>query len=309
MPDEQVARLVREDRIDILIDLAGHTAGNRLGVFACKPAPLQVTWLGYPDTTGLSCMDYRLTDIHADPPGLTERYHSEQLIRLPETFLCFHPDDQNADVAPTPALARGHVTFGSFNILSKINGPLVELWSQILQQTPGSRMLLKARYLADPSARQHLTDLFSAAGISVDRLEFRQATSSYADHLRQYEDVDIALDTYPYHGTTTTCEALWMGVPVVTLVGDRHQCRVGWSLLSNVGLPELAAYSRQEYVQLAVGLANDLPRLCALRNGLREQMRRSPLMDAARFSQNVEAAYRRIWKQWCKESGENRAKP
>ena len=299
MPDAQVASLIRADQIDILIDLAGHTAGNRLAVFAYKPAPVQVTWLGYPDTTGLSCIDYRLTDIHADPPGITERFHSEQLIRLPETFLCFRPDDQTIGIAPTPALERGQITFGSFNILPKINGALVELWSQILQQTPGSRMLIKSRYLADASAQRHLSDLFSAFGIQADRLEFRRAISSYSDHLRQYDHVDIALDTYPYHGTTTTCEALWMGVPVVTRVGDRHQCRVGSSLLNNVGLPQLAAHSHQEYVRIAVGLANDLPRLSVLRQGLRDQMRQSPLMDAARFSRNVEKAYRQMWRQWC----------
>jgi predicted O-linked N-acetylglucosamine transferase (SPINDLY family) len=244
-------------------------------------------------------MDYRLTDVYADPPGLTERYHSEQLIRLPKTFLCFRPDHLTIEIGPTPALERGQVTFGCFNILPKINRALVELWSQILQQTPGSRVLVKARYLADSSAQKRVSDLFSACDIPPDRLDFRRATSSHAEHLRQYDDVDIALDTYPYHGTTTTCEALWMGVPVITLVGDRHQSRVGWSLLTNAGLPELAARTPREYVRIAVGLAKDLPRLSALRKGLNEQMRRSPLMDATGFARDIEAVYRQMWQRWC----------
>jgi predicted O-linked N-acetylglucosamine transferase (SPINDLY family) len=299
MSDERAARLIRDDQIDILVDLAGHTAGNRLAVFAYKPAPVQVTWLGYPDTTGLSSIDYRLTDIHADPPGLTEKFHTEQLVRLPETFLCYRPDDENFPIGPAPALARSYVTFGSFNTLAKINRALVERWAQILRQVPGSHFLFKTKYLGDPSARQHLLDLFDGCDIPADRLEFRSGTPSHVEHLQQYADVDIALDTFPYHGTTTTCEALWMGVPVVTLVGDRHQCRVGQSLLSNVGLPELAGSTPEEYVRIAVDLARSIPRLSQLRSGLRERMRNSPLMDAAGFARNVEAAYRQMWLSWC----------
>lgn len=297
LSDEQVARQVREDQIDILIDLAGHTAGNRLLVFATRPAPVQVTYLGYPDTTGMSAMDYRITDSRADPPGMTEAFHTEQLVRLPDSFLCYLPaEDQSITIAPAPA--RREVTFGSFNAFAKINAALVALWAQILQRLPGAKLLIKCRAMISASARQHVVDLFAKHGIGPDRLELQSYVASYADHLRMYDQVDIALDTFPYHGTTTTCEALWMGAAVITLAGKTHVSRVGVSLLSSAGLPELIAHSQDEYVETAVNLATDLPERARLRSTLRQRMRQSPLMGAERFARNMEGAYRQMWQRW-----------
>jgi len=297
--DAHVAELIRQDRIDILVDLAGHTADNRLLVFARKPSPVQVTYCGYPGTTGLTTMDYRLTDAYADPPGQTEQYHTEQLVRLPRTFLCFRPSANAPPVGPLAALANGHITFGSFNHVAKITDPTVALWSQILRQVPGSRLLLKSPGLGDAAPRQQLLDRFAAQGVGPERLEMHARIPSLGSHLELYHRVDIALDPFPYHGTTTTCEALWMGVPVVSLAGQHHASRVGVSLLSNVGLPQLIAVDPQGYVRIVVNLANDLPRLVELRIGLRDRVAKSPLLDAPGFARDVEAAYREMWRRWC----------
>jgi len=301
--DAQVAELIRQDRIDILVDLAGHTSDNRLLVFARKPAPIQVTYCGYPGTTGLTTMDYRLTDGYADPPGQTEHYHTEQLVRLPQTFLCFRPSPSAPPVGPLAALANGHITFASFNHVAKITDPTVELWSQILRQVPDSRLLLKSPGLGDAAPRQQLLERFAAQGISAQRLELQARIASLGSHLQLYHRADIALDPFPYHGTTTTCEALWMGVPVVSLAGKHHASRVGVSLLSNVGLPQLIAQDPRGYVQIAVGLANDLPTLIELRIGLRDRVAHSPLLDAPGFARSVEAAYREMWRRWCQTQG------
>jgi len=306
LSDERVAEMIRDDRIDILIDLAGHTSDNRLLVFAHKPAPVQVTWLGYPGTTGLCTMDYRLTDALADPPGETDRFCSEQLIRLPKTDWCFAPPDDSPRVSELPALANGRVTFGSFNNFAKVTKPTLKLWSQILRATPGSKLMLKANSLRSESVQEGVRRVMADAGIEPQRLELLGFVPSAA-HLAQYGHVDIALDTYPYHGTTTTCESLWMGVPVVSLAGDSHVSRVGVSLLTSVGLrldgalrgPELIAQTPEQYVQVAVDLANDLPRLAELRRTLRPRMQASPLMDAPAFARDVEAAYRAMWRDWC----------
>ena len=249
LSDEQTAELIRQDRIDILIDLAGHTANNRLLVFARKPAPVQVTWLGYPNTTGLDTIDYRLTDAFADPSGLTELHCSETLVRLPACAWCFAPADPVPPVSTPPVLHEGHITFGCFNVMPKINEPLLRLWSEILHAVPDSRLLLKNAFLRASSVQQRVRATFEAAGIASDRIELMDHVSDLAGHLACYGRVDIALDTSPYHGTTTTCEALWMGVPVVSLAGETHVSRVGASLLANVGLPELVARTTEEYVK------------------------------------------------------------
>jgi protein O-GlcNAc transferase len=293
--DEQADRLIREDEIDILVDLNGHTGDNRLTLFVRKPAPIQVTYLGYPDTTGVSAIDYRLTDGYADPPGRTERFHSEELVRLPSTFLCFRPHEALA----ITRLPNGRTTFGSFNILRKVNEEVVRQWSEILRGVPDSRLMLKSNMTDSEICRRRFLGLFASQGIASDRLIFKGWTASPADHLQMYNEIDIALDPFPYNGTTTTCEALWMGVPVIALEGEVHRGRVGVSLLSNVGLPELIAETVEAYVKTAVDLANDLPRLARYRAGLRNQMRRSPLMDGAGFVGNVEAAYRWMWERWC----------
>lgn len=299
VPDEQVADVIRRDGIDILVDLAGHTARNLLLVFARKPAPVQVTWLGYPDTTGMRAMDYRITDAIADPPDTTEHLHSEQLVRVPDSAWCFSASAEAPLVSPSPVLSAGYLTFGCFNAHSKINLQLLELWSKILKAVPGSRILLKNSSLLDPQTRGRTRMILRGCGIDRRRIKLAGFTETLAEHLAFYNRVDIALDTLPYNGTTTTCEALWMGVPVVSLAGKSHVSRVGLSLLSNVGLKEFAASTSQEYIRLAVNLADNLPRLISLRGTLRERMQSSPLMDARRFAGSMEQAYRRMWRTWC----------
>ena len=298
LSDEQAAEMIRQDRIDILIDLAGHTAENRLPIFAHKPAPVQVTWLGYPGTTGLATMDYRLTDALADPPGVTDEFCTERLIRLPRTNWCFGPPDDAPAVNELPAIANHRVTFGSFNNLAKVNEPMLTLWAKILHAVPGSKLLLKAKPLRCASVQQRLRNTMTEAGIEPDRLEMIGWAPS-AVYLATYNRLDIALDTYPYHGTTTTCESLWMGVPVVTLSGESHVSRVGVSLLSNAGLPQLIALTPEQYAQIAVDLANDLPRLSELHHTLRRRMAASPLMDRQAFARDMETVYRAIWRDWC----------
>jgi predicted O-linked N-acetylglucosamine transferase (SPINDLY family) len=302
LADAELADLIRADGIDILVDLAGHTANNRLPVFARKPAPVQVSWLGYPNTTGLDTIDYRLTDALADPLGSGEELYTEQLVRLPRSGWCYRPFGQSPPVGVPPVHDTGYITFGCFNAMAKINDPLLELSTKILLAVPGSRLLLKNSPVAEPSVRQRISAMLGQAGIGPERLQVLGRVPDIAGHLACYGRVDIALDTFPYHGTTTTCEALWMGVPVVTLAGQTHVSRVGVSLLSNLGLAELIATSPGEYVDLAVGLAADLPRLAGLRASLRERMRASPLMDAAAFASDMEAAYREMWRKWCEQS-------
>ena len=299
LADPEVAGLIRGDRIDILVDLAGHTANNRLSLFARKPAPVQVTWLGYPNTTGLDTMDYRVTDACADPPGQTEQFHSEQLVRLPRSAWCYQPPRESPPVGPPPFRVAGHVTFGCFNALPKINKPLLQLWAEILIAVPGSRLLLKNNAMGEGSVRQRLIDFFGISGISPERLELIERMPDFLGHLALYGRVDIALDTFPYHGTTTTCEALWMGVPVVTLGGETHVPRVGVSLLSNLGRREWIATTRAAYVDQAVRLAGDFQRLAGLRATLREELLASPIMDAPAFARDMEAAYRKMWRTWC----------
>jgi predicted O-linked N-acetylglucosamine transferase (SPINDLY family) len=300
--DERVAEKVREDKIDILVDLAGHTARNRLRVFARKPAPVQISYLGYPGTTGLSEMDYRLTDSLADPPGETESLHSEKLLRLPVCNWCFSEPDDAPSVGPLPAQANGSIRFGTFNNFAKASPAIIDLWAAILIAIPSSRLIIKSRGLGENKAPLLIHQRFASRGISADRLEIHGHQPTTASHLAAYNQIDIALDTSPYHGTTTTCEALWMGVPVVTLAGLTHISRVGVSLLSNVGLPELIAQSPDEYVSIAVEVAKDLPRLAEFRRTLRPRMRASPLMDAPRFARDIQAAYRQTWRIWCEQT-------
>jgi protein O-GlcNAc transferase len=301
LADGQVADLIHEDQIDILIDLAGHTGGNRLGVFARKPAPVQVTWLGYPNTTGLAAIDYRLTDALADPPGMTDTLCCERLIRLPQTAWCFAAPPGDLSIDRKTLTAATPITFGSFNNFSKITPAMLELWAKILRSTPGSRLSIKATALRGESDRHRVQQIMEAAGIGLDRLDLMEWRKSHEEHLACYRQVDIALDTFPYHGTTTTCEALWMQVPVVTLAGSTHVSRVGVSLMTNVGLGELVAHGEDEYVRIASELARDLPRLAQLRASLRGRMQDSPLMDARRFASGIEDAYRTVWRNWCEK--------
>jgi predicted O-linked N-acetylglucosamine transferase (SPINDLY family) len=299
LDDAQVAELVRSDKIDILVDLAGHTARHRLLVFARMPAPVQVTWLGYPNTTGLDAIDYRITDAVSDPLGQTEAWQSEKLIRLPETFSCYRPSPVAPDVSELPALKNGYITFGSFNHFAKINPAVLDLWARLLVRLPSARMLLKARSLSDPETAVHILNSFADRGIGEGRIALRSDELSVPAQLGLYHRVDIALDPFPYNGTTTTCEALWMGVPVVTVAGQTHVSRVSASLLTHLGRPEWIAHSEDEYIEKCASLVADLPRLADLRAGQRERMRLSPLCDAARFTAHLETAYREMWRSRC----------
>ncbi len=297
--DGQVAERVRADRVDVLVDLSGHTSGNRLGVFALKPAPVQVTWLGYPNTTGLAAVDYRLTDALADPAGEADAAHVESLVRLEHGFLCYEPWPGAPAVGPAPAERAGAITFGSFNNLSKVGAPVVELWAEVLRAIPGSTLTLKASPFADPGVRALFEARFKARGVAPRRLRLLAEEPSIDRHLARYGEIDVALDPFPYSGTTTTCEALYMGVPVVTLAGDRHAARVSAALLARVGLGATVARDRAGYVAAAAGLAADVPALAALRAGLRGRVLGSPLCDARRFARDVEAAFRTMWRRWC----------
>ncbi|MFZ5908183.1 MAG: tetratricopeptide repeat protein [Nitrospirota bacterium] len=302
VPNEKVAEQIRNDGIDILIDLAGHTGYNRLLLFARKPAPVQVSWLGYPNTTGLPTIDYRIVDRHTDPPGTAEQYYTERLFRMPETFLCYEPDRETPDIAVSPFLISGHVTFGSFNNFAKETPEVLALWAEILRQVADSRLILKARSFIDSRTRDEVLSAFAVHGIDPARIELLSLATSFSGHLGIYSRIDIGLDPFPYNGTTTTCEALWMGVPVITLAGNTHASRVGASILTNVGLSELIATSQDEYVGKAVYLAGDLEKLESLRRGLREMMKQSPLTDAGRLVKNLEDSYRQMWEIWCKGS-------
>ena len=273
-------------------------------LFARKPAPIEVTWLGYPNTTGLPAIDYRLTDVRADPPGDADRLHTERLVRIEPSFLCYRAPEQAGEVAPLPARSAGHVTFGSFNNFAKLSPGTIALWSRVLTGVPGSRLVLKATQFKDPEARTRAAELFAAAGVGIERLDLVPPLAAAADHLAHYAHVDIALDPTPYNGTATTCEALWMGVPVVTLRGDRHAARVGASILTVAGLERLIAETPDEYVAIAVDLARDLDALAALRAALRQRLRASPLCDGGAFARAIETAYRGMWRAWCKAQEE-----
>jgi predicted O-linked N-acetylglucosamine transferase (SPINDLY family) len=289
--DEKVAELIRGDAVDVLIDLAGHTAGNRMLVFARRPAPVQMTWIGYPDTTGLAAMDYRITDAIADPPGQSDRLHTEKLIRIEGGCWAYAAPPAPPPAAP-PAITNGFVTFGSFNNLPKVSPKVIAAWGRILQKVPGSRMMLKAVGLGTPTGKEFVLSHFVRADISADRIELLGWLPSTASHLEHYQRVDIALDTFPYNGTTTTCEALWMGVPVVTFRGSNHAGRVGASLLTTVGFPEWVAEGVDGYVETARNLAVDVDRLAQVRRSLRGRMSASPLCDPLRMARELEQALR-----------------
>lgn len=299
LADAAFADLIREDRIDILVDLAGHTSGNRLRAFALKPAPIQVTWLGYPGTSGLSAIDYRITDAIADPEGQADSVHVEQLVRLSHGFLCYTPPADAPEVALSPVERNGYVTFGSFNRSAKISPKIANTWGEILRRVPHSRLVIKQMNFREQGSLEIFISFLRNAGISLERIITLPYMASVAEHLGMYNSIDISLDTFPYNGTTTTCESLWMGVPVVTLLGDRHASRVGASILAGLGMNEFVADSESNYVDAAVMLANDRERLRDLRYSLRRRIQASPLVDAKLFSRQMEEAYRRMWHKWC----------
>ncbi|MBY0431854.1 MAG: hypothetical protein K2Q10_11695, partial [Rhodospirillales bacterium] len=295
LPDALLAERIRADGIDILFDLAGHTAGNRLPVFARKPAPVQVSWAGYVGTTGLAAMDYVLADrFHApDDSGFVER-----VLRMPDGYVCYTPPEEAPAIGPLPALTREHVTFGSFNAWAKVTAEVVALWSAILGDLPDSRLLLVGRWFNDARLRGRVRDAFAVHGIAAERLDLRGQVP-HAELLAAYNEVDIALDPFPYSGGLTTCEALWMGVPVVTWPGRTFAGRHSLSHLSNVGLTESIAADLDSYRAIAGRLAGDLPHLAELRAGLRPRMAASPLCDAPRFAAAFAGVLRTAWAEWC----------
>lgn len=297
LDDAALARQIRSDGIDILIDLAGHTGHTRVQAFAWKAAPVQVTWLGYLATTGVEAIDYLLADPWTLPPE-EEPFFTERIWRLPETYLCFTPPAEADEVAPLPALSHGGVTFASFNNLTKMTDEAVAVWSRVLQAVPGSRLLLKAQQFQDIRMRQEVAARFAAHGVYAGRL-LLEGLVPRADYLKPFARVDIALDPFPYPGITTTVENLWMGVPVLTLAGTTFLSRQGVGLLNNAGLPEWVAADPDDYVARAARFAGDLPGLQRLRSGLRAQVRASPLFDAPRFARHLEEALRAMWRRWC----------
>lgn len=296
LSDEALAQRVRDERIDILVDLTGHMGGHRLLAFARRPAPVQVTWNGYPNTTGMAAMNYRITDALCDPPGQTERLYSERLTRLPGIYMSWRPPQDAPEPGPPPAASSGRVTFGSFNSCYKLTPTVIGLWARILEETKDSRLVLFA--VPGGRAEGRLRAQFAALGVESGRIDIRPRVSHEA-FLEAHREVDIALDSFPYHGTTTTCFSLWMGVPVVCLTGSSHRSRVGLTLLSSIGCAHLAPSTPKGYVETAAALARDIEGLRQFRGGLRQRMLGSSLTDGATCADALAHAYRAMWNARC----------
>ena len=299
LSDEALARKVEEDRIDILVDLTMHLEYNRMFVFARKPAPVQVTYLAYAGTTGLDTIDYRFSDPYLDPPcppgDIDESVYSEKTFRLPRTYWCYPPTAEAPPPNALPALKAGHISFGCLNNFAKVTRPTLDMWQALLHGVPESTLTL---FCPDGGARKRTRDFFASKGVDPERLRFVRL-APLSQYFSLYHHIDIALDPFPYCGGTTSCDALYMGVPLVTRTGQTAVSRGGLSILSNLGLTELITDSSERYVRVATELAGNLPRLSGLRADLRQRMENSPLMDAPQFARDVEAAYREMWKMWC----------
>ncbi|HYQ44678.1 MAG TPA: tetratricopeptide repeat protein [Polyangiaceae bacterium] len=297
LDDAALAELIRRDQIDILVDLTMHMVGRRLLTFARRPAPIQLCWLAYPGTTGLETMDYRLSDPFLDPADANIDVYSEETLRLPNSFWCYDPLTDEVEVSALPALVEGRITFGCLNHFRKINDAVLRLWAKVLARVPRSRLLL---LVPAASARNRVHAIFAECGIERERIEFLDR-SGRLDYLHKYRKIDICLDTFPYNGHTTSLDALWMGVPTVTLVGDTVVGRAGLCQAMNVGLPELVANTAEDYLRVASALAENLEHLAEIRGSLRERMKQSPLMDGPRFTRDLEFAYREVWRRLCEE--------
>lgn len=296
--DEAVVNQVLADEIDILVDLSGYSGGGRMGVFARRPAPVQVTWLGYFATTGLPTMDYVLASDAVLPPA-DEVYWCEKPWRLPETYICFSSLEPTPDVADTPALRNGYVTFGSFNNASKLTPEVLQAWARILEAVPGSRLVLRSSLKGFSQGREDwIRQSFIDRGIAIERLDLLPTEPNYFRHLENYAAIDIALDTFPFAGATTTCEAMWMGVPVVTRAGDRYVARMGENIIRAIGCPEWIAADVGEYIERAVRLSGDISWLASQRFQLRDRVKRSPLGDVAAFGRELGAAFSCMWSRW-----------
>ncbi len=301
MTDEAMAALIRADSIDILIDLAGHASDARLLVFARKPAPVQAKWVGGQlNTTGMEAIDYFITDVVETPPG-DEAWFVERIVRLPNVYTCYTPPGYAPDVGPLPALDRGYVTFGCYNKLAKLNPGVVKVWSEVMRRVAGSRLILKTKQLADEVIRGRVHAMFVENGITADRVDLF-GHSDHAELLATYNGIDIALDPFPYSGCLTTCEALWMGVPVVTIPGEMFSERHSASFVTTVGLTDWVVETPDAYVALLERWCNDLEKLAELREGLRARVEASPLCDYRTFARNLEDAYRDMWRKWCELS-------
>ena len=296
MRDDELANQIRRDGIDILVDLTQHMADNQLLVFARKPAPVQVAWLGYPGSTGLRTMDYRITDAHMEPEGAEWSQSVEKVVRLPDSWFCFDPIEAFPEPGDLPAMRAGYVTFCCLNNYCKVNEPVLQLWIEVLRGVEGSRLLLRC---PEGSSAERVRFFFEAQGIGRERVQLVAWSPSRREFLELFQSIDIALDPFPYNGGTTTCEALWMGVPVLTVTGRHVVARIGSSILSAVGMPEFVADSEKEFVRIAVSLAKDLPRLVGIRSTLRSFMKKSPFMDGPRFARAFEQACERMWHEWC----------
>lgn len=297
MSDDAAADLIENDRIDILVDLAGHTANNGLMIFARKPAPVQVTWLGYTATTGMKAIDYRLTDIHAEPVSLTEHLNTETLWRMPDIFAAYSAKENSPAVIDHPPFEdNGYVTFGCFNNFTKVTDPVLEIWAKIMENVPEARLMLEITGIQSKKIRSDVEKRLAKHGLPLDRviLETRKPENQYA----LYNKIDIALDPFPAVGGTTSMDTLWMGVPFVTLAGEHFGSRMGVSILTSAGLQELIAENKEEYVCIASSLANDHARLKDMRHNLRDRFAASPAMDKEKFARNLHAAYRHMWQKW-----------
>lgn len=302
--DEELGLMIKNDGIDILVDLSGHTPGNRLKMFAKRQAPIQISWIGYFNTTGINAMDYIIMD-HLTLPEGGERYFTEEVLFLPDGRFCYAPPEYAPEVNKLPARSKGCVTFGSFNNMAKMTPEVFTLWSDVLKAVPGSRLILKWRTLSEEEEKQRVYAAFSSRGIELSRIELRGQTP-HREMLAEYGDIDVALDPFPFSGGLTSCEALWMGVPVITLPGNRPVSRQTFAFLSIMGLTEFVAEAGEQYVEIARGSVSDLDRLAGIRSRLREKMAGSPLCNGGRFARNLESLFRNAWKIWCDEhSGEN----
>lgn len=298
LSDKLAFKVINNNNIDILVDLSGLTVNNRMSLFAMKPAPIQVSWIGYPNTTGLKAIDYRITDSITDPIDNSDHLYTEKLIRLKNTFLSYTPNENTPDIKTTPAIKNNCITFGSFNNFSKTTPEVLHTWVCILKQTTNTRLFLKCGAFNEPLLIEKHYNFFEKAGINRDRIKLYGRNMTTYEHLDEYNNIDIALDPFPYNGTTTSFEALWMGTPFITLSGNSHASRVGASILNNLELSDLIAYSTEEYIQIAKKIAGNIDEISEYKNTLREKLQSSPLMDAISLTRNLENEYKRIYKHW-----------
>ncbi len=295
LTEKQIIQQILNDNIDILVDLSGYTAGTTINIFAHRIAPIQITYLGYPNTTGLQTVDYRITDYWADPIGQSEHINTEQLARLDDGFLCYSPNDESPDVGSPPMMKNGYITFASFNNLAKLNDDVIKLWSSILHNVENSKLLLKSKMFLEKEVCNFTYFRFEKFGVSHNRIILKPHTPDYYSHISLYNEVDIALDPFPYNGTTTTSEALWMGIPVITLQGNAHISRVTMSILCKLGLTDFIASSPENYKTLATDLSKNGNKLSYLRKNMRHIIKKSNFTNGKKFTLKLESLYQKMW--------------